>query len=65
MDNTQAPQTQPKDITLTFESVIVSRNDILQAISWLSLMNQNLVTKTDKEAKDNLFKIVDYMTRKG
>lgn len=41
------------------------KTDLLRALSWLDFLDESLFEQEDEETKNNLIKIINYMTRNG
>lgn len=50
---------------LIFDNIIIAKKDLLRALSWFDFLPTHLVDSHDQESKDNLIKIVNYLTRKA
>lgn len=42
---------------------VLSKMDLLIAISWLDYLPDNVLTEEDKDARDKIIKIINHLTR--
>jgi hypothetical protein len=52
-----------KDKFLILDSLFLNKKDLLRALSWFDFVALNDIQSEDKVAKDNILKLVNYLTR--
>lgn len=58
-------ETNVRDNLLVFDDLVISRDDLLRALSWSSLIPAGSLNEKDKKSIENLFKLINYLTRNG
>lgn len=54
---------QYEDAAFFFDKLSIDREDLLQSLSWLCFIPENSIEEKDKRARDNLLKVISYLTR--
>ena len=54
-----------RDKVLYLDKVILCRGDLLSALSWFDFIAKDQLSDADKDAKENLLKVINYLTRQA
>lgn len=56
---------KPKEKGAFIGDIFLKKKDLLRALSWFDLVNDPLITEEDRRARENLIRIITFLTRNG